>query len=386
MMHKYLVLTSLIVLLATQIGCDKVQQIVTPKVEQNTLKIGFIVTGDRASYLNGAQLAVDEINTLGGILGTPIELVSFINTEALLPLSIQMTEDLILKDKVIAIVGPNRSTHAVAVGPIAQQHGVPMVTTAATNPDVTGAGDFVFMASVTDTFQGKVMAQFAIEELRITTVAILTLSGDVYTEGISEFFAFNFSNFGGEIIANEFYDSRTTDFTPQLTRIADAKPDAFFIASFSDEIAAITHHARSIRMQNVVGNPTIFLGADTWDNEELLSNEDAEVEGSFFTTHYSPDTDEPTARAFIDTYQSIYGEVPTGGIAVNYDAVKLLFEAIERAGDLAPEAIRDQLIATEDYRGATRIKRYNENRHPTKSVVILTIKNGEKQFHKQIDP
>ena len=385
-MHKFLVLTSLIVLLTTQIGCDKVQKVITPKVEQNTLKIGFIATGDRASYLHGAQLAVDEINALGGILDTPIELVSFINTEASVPLSLQTAEEMILKDKVIAIIGPNRSTHAVAIGPIAQRHRVPMIATAATNPNVTSAGDFVFMASVTDTFQGKVMAQFVIEELRITTVAILTLSGDVYTEGISEFFAANFNDLGGEIVANEFYESGTTDFTAQLTRIADAKPDAFFIASFADEIAPITQQARSIPMQNATGNPTLFLGADTWDNEVLLSNEDAEVEGSFFTTHFSPDTDEPMARAFIDIYNSIYGEIPTGGIAVNYDAVKLLFEAIGRAGNLTPEAIRDQLIATEDYVGATRIKRYNENRHPTKSAVILTIKNGEKQFHKQIDP
>ena len=78
--------------------------------------------------------------------------------------------------------------------------------------------------------------------------------------------------------------------------------------------------------------------------------------------------------------------MPTGGIAVNYDAVKLLFEAIERAGSLAPEAIRDQLSATENYIGATRIGSYDENRHPTKSAVILTIKDGEKQFYKQIDP
>ena len=92
------------------------------------------------------------------------------------------------------------------------------------------------------------------------------------------------------------------------------------------------------------------------------------------------------ARAFVDAYQSIYGEVPTGGIAVNYDAVKLLFEAIEQAGNLDPDEIRQQLAATENYIGATTIASYDENRHPTKSAVIFTIKNGEKQFHKQIDP
>ena len=384
-MHKFLALISLIVLLIIQVGCEKIQEI-TVSEEVPSLKIGFIVAGDRAPYLNGAQLAVDEINERGGIFGTPIELVSLINIEASLPLSIQTAEDMILKDRVIAIIGPNRSTHAVAVGPIAQRYRVPMITTAASNPDVTKAGDFVFMASVTDAFQGKVLAQFAITELDVTTAAILTLSGDVYTEGISEFFTLNFRTLGGEIVANESYESGAMDFTEQLTSIATTQPEAFFISSFARDVGPITQQAKAIPLQNAAGTPTLFLGTDTWDNEVLLADEDTEVEGSFFTTHFSPSTDEPAALSFIDTYQSIYGEVPTGGIAVNYDAVKLLFEAIERAGSLAPEAIRDQLSATENYVGATQIGNYDENRHPTKSSVILTIKNGEKQFHKQIDP
>lgn len=385
-MPKFLPLMSLIVLLLTHAGCDRVQKIITPKQEQKTLKIGFIVAGDRAPYLNGAQFAVDEINELGGIFGTPVALVSLVNIEASLPLSIQTAEDMILKDKVIAIVGPNRSTHAVAIGPIAQRHGIPMITTSATNPSVTKAGDFVFMTAVTDAFQSKILARFAIEDLSVTTAALLTLSGDVYTEGVSEFFAANFSKFGGEIVANEFYESGTIDFTTQLTRIAAAQPDAFFISSFAREIVMGTQQARAIPLQNAAGIPTLFLGGDTWDNETLLASPDAEVEGSFFTTHFSPDTDEPTARAFIDTYQSIYGELPTGGIAVNYDAVNLLFEAIKRAGSLEPEAIRNQLMATKNYVGATQIGGYDENRHPIKSAVILTIKDGKKQFYKQIDP
>ena len=92
------------------------------------------------------------------------------------------------------------------------------------------------------------------------------------------------------------------------------------------------------------------------------------------------------ARAFVDKYQSIYESTPTGGVAVSYDAVNLLFEAIERAGSLDPEMIREQLAATENYVGATSIALYNEHRHPTKGAVIFTIKNGEKQFYQQIDP
>ena len=385
-MHKFLTLTSLIALLVTHMGCDRVQKIVTPKHEQKTLKIGFVVAGERVTYPNGAEMAVTEINQRGGLLGKQVELIGHINKEAIPKVSVQIAETLIVEDKIIALIGPNRSSHAVEVGPIAQRHGIPMVTTTATNPNVTNAGDFVFMASFTDSFQGAVMAQFAIEELNLTTAALITRKGDLYTEGISEFFALNFNELGGEIVVNEFYEGDPSDFTAQLTNVAAAQPDALFIAGFTLDVAFITQQARAIPLQNADGEPTIFLGADSWDSELLYDNEDAEVEGSFFSGHFSPETDEPTARAFVDVYESIYESTPTGGVAVSYDAVKLLFEAVERAGSLDPDEIREQLAATENYIGATTIASYDENRHPTKSAVIFTIKDGKKQFHKQIAP
>ena len=385
-MYKFIAILSLILLIMTPFGCNRVQEVVTPKQEQETLKIGFVVAGERVTYPNGAELAVTEINQHGGLLGTPVELIGHINKEAIPEVSAQIAEQLIVEDKIIALIGPNRSSHAVVVGPIAQQYGIPMITTTATNPNVTNAGDFVFMASFTDSFQGAVMAQFAIDDLDMTTAAVLTRRGDLYTEGISEFFARNFSELGGDIVADETYEGETSDFIAQLTNIAAAKPDALFLAGFTLDIALITQQARAIPLLNADGEPTIFLGADSWDSELLFDSEDAEVEGSFFSGHFSPDTDEPNARAFVDTYESIYEFTPTGGVGVSYDAVKLLFEAVERAGSLDPEKIREQLAATENYIGATTIASYNENRHPTKSAVIFTIKDGAKQFHKQIDP
>ncbi len=385
-MRKFLSLISLIVSLIIHVGCDRVQKIVTPEQEQKTLKIGFIVAGERVTYPNGAEMAVTEINQQGGLLGTPVELIGHINKEAQPEVSVQIAERLIVEDDIIALIGPNRSSHAVEVGPIAQRYGIPMITTTATNPNVTNAGDFVFMASFTDSFQGAVMAQFAVDDLNITTAALLIRRGDLYTEGIAEFFALNFSKLGGEIVATEFYEDEPSDFTTQLTSIAAARPDALFASGFVQDIALITQLARALPLRNAVGDPTIFLGADSWDNELLFNNQNAETEGSFFSGHFSPDTDEPTARAFVDAYESIYESTPTGGVAVSYDAVKLLFKAVERAGSLDPDEIRQQLAATENYIGATTIASYDENRHPTKSAVIFTIKDGEKQFYKQIDP
>ena len=384
-MCKFLIIVSLSVLLLIYVGCDSIQKVITPEQEP-TVKIGFVVAGERVTYPNGAEMAVTEINQRGGLLGMPVELIGHINKEAGPEISVQIAETLIVEEGIIALIGPNRSSHAVKVGPIAQRHGIPMITTTATNPNVTNAGDFVFMASFTDSFQGAVMAQFAIEDLNLTTAALITRRGDLYTEGISEFFARNFSGLGGETVAQEFYEGGTSDFTAQLARIADLQPDALFISGFVQETSLITQQARAMPLLNADGEPTIFLGADSWDSELLFDNEDAEVEGSFFSGHFSPETDEPTARAFVDTYEAIYGSTPTGGIGVSYDAVKLFFEAVERAGSLDPEKIREQLAATENYIGATTIASYDENRHPTKSAAIFTIKNGEKQFFKQIDP
>lgn len=385
-MYKFLALISFSLLLVAYTGCDRVGKIVTPQQQEETLKIGFVVAGERVTYPNGAEMAVTEINQRGGLLGTPVELIGHINKEAGPEVSVQIAETLIVEDEIIALIGPNRSSHAVAVGPIAQRHGIPMITTTATNPNVTSAGNFVFMASFTDSFQGAVMAQFAKSDLNISTAAVITQKGDLYTEGISEFFARNFSEIGGEIVANETYEGDTSDFTAQLTKIAAAKPDALFIAGFVQETSLITQQARAISLRNADGEPTVFLGADAWDSELLYGNADAEVEGSFFSGHFSPETDEPTARAFVDAYESTYDATPTGGVGVSYDAVKLLFEAVERAGSLDPEKIRDQLAATENYIGATTIASYDANRHPTKSAVIFTIKDGQKQFFKQIAP
>ena len=390
MMYKFLALMNLIVLLIIQVGCDRAQKVVVtedvvvPEVA-HTVKIGFLASGSRVTYPNGAKIAVAEINATGGLLGVPVELV----TEVGIPTpeaAVEVASRMILADGIIALVGPNRSAHAIPIGALATEHSLPMMTTTATNPALTDSSDFVFMAAFTDAYQGAVMAKFAATELGLTSVALLTQSGEIYSEGISEFFVTNFIGAGGTIAAREFYEIVDTDFTEQLTRIAAATPEALFIAGWVQQVGPITQQARALPLLNAAGEPTLLLGTDTWDNPILLDNADAEIEGSFFSGHFSAATDKPSGKAFVEAYQAAYGELPLGGHAVSYDATKVMLTAIERAGSLEGEAIRAQLAATKNYIGATDISRYDENRHPTKSAVIFTIIDGEKQFYKQIDP
>ncbi len=378
------------VLVTALIGCDRIQKVVTPEkggvpASTHPVKIGFLASGSRVTYPNGGQIAVAEINAGGGLLGMPVELV----TEVGIPTpeaAVEAASRMILDDGIVALVGPNRSAHAIPIGTLAAEHSLPMITTTATNPALTGSSDFVFMAAFTDAYQGAVMAKFAATELGLTSVALLTQSGEIYSEGISEFFVTNFTDAGGTIAAREFYEIVDTDFTEQLTRIAATTPEALFIAGWVQQVGPITQQARALPLLNAAGEPTRLLGTDTWDNPILLDNADAEIEGSFFSGHFSAATDKPSGKAFVEAYQAAYGESPLGGHAVSYDATKVMLTAIERAGSFEGEAIREQLAATKDYIGATDIAGYDANQHPTKSAVIFTITNGEKQFYKQIDP
>ncbi|MDE3260118.1 MAG: ABC transporter substrate-binding protein [Gemmatimonadota bacterium] len=364
------------------LSCSKSQD----PIDRETVKIGFLVSGDRTSYADAARLAVNEINTRGGLLDNrTVELVTRTNIQDALA-AVQAAQQMIRNDEVFALLGPNRSTHAVEVGPIAQRAQVPMITTTATNPSVTRAGDFVFMAAFTDQFQGAVLARFAWEELGVSSAAVLTLEGDVYTEGISMFFVSHFRELGGTVVANELYAHGDTVFAEQLGRISEATPEAFFISGLVSDVTRVVRQTRTTPVLNPQGEPVTLLGADAWDNPVFLNAVPAEVEGSYFSGHFSAESTEQGAWEFVVAYEAAYDRTPAGGDAVSYDAVRLLSNAVERAGSFDGEAVRDRLAATRDYRGATRIARYNDNRHPTKSAVILTVKGGERRFFREIEP
>ena len=368
-------------------GCEDVQQLLTPLPDADddgTIKIGFIYTSvTRSNSLNGAELAALQLNGEGGVHGREIEIIArgdISDTQQ----AAELAEELIIQERVSAIVGPNRSLYAVAIGAVAQRYGIPMVTTTATNPSVTTAGDFVFMAAFTDDFQGKVMAQFATQDLGAKTAAVLTRKESLYSEGLSQTFIDNFTALGGEVVHAQFYMVGDTDFTAQLTAIAEAAPDVFFLPGFAAEIPLVVQQAKTL------GITGILLGGDSWDNTALISENSGILEGSFFTSLFSADVapgdlSEDTDQ-FITAYTSIFEVPPAGGAALGYDGVRLVVEAMRRADDLTPIAIRDQLAATMNYSGATFISGYDENRHPNKSAVINQIVNGEAQFYKLIEP
>ena len=371
------------------LSCDRIQPTVAPdrtatSDDAVTVKIGFIYSPtDPGTTRNGAELAVAFANATDGINGRPIELL--IRESMRDPrLSTEHVEELVAAG-VSAIVGPDYSDEAIEAGVVAQRHGIPMVTTYPTNPTVTESGNYVFMTAFIDSYQARIMVNFAIRELEAMTAAVLTETGDSHSEGLSAFFSDDFTAQGGTIAVQQFYESGATDFTQQLLAIAAVEPavDIIFLAGLGSEFPLAVKQARS----DNIGISATFLGGDGWDRPDLIEIGGMALEGSFFANSFSPDgqlTEE--AGQFVNAYTKKYGIAPDGPAALGYDATTILIEAMHRTTDLTPAAIREQIEATQDYSGATVLSHYDENRHAVKSLVINTVKDGKIQFHQFIVP
>ena len=351
-------------------GCDRMrgmgmtEEMVAPSDTETmpTLKVGVIRPYPLYfSFGEGAELALSEINQAGGVLGMQVE---FVYREELSEDVVQSAMELIEEEKVVALLGPLFSSHAVKVGPIAT---IPVLL-GATGANVTETGDFLFLVASSNALQAKLMAQFAVNELGAETAAMIWQNEDVYSIGFVEAFDANFMELGGVIVAKEMYESGDTTFDMQLTAIKEANPDVLFLASFPPANPLIMKQARDMGIESV------FIGSDGMDDSLMFEilEDNAPLENTYYCTNFDPDDVE-----FISAYESMF-ENPANGIAASgYDAMKILAIAIEAAGSTNPMAIRDAIAAITDYEGATSISHFDANRHPVKSVGVFQIVGGQ---------
>ena len=177
------------------------------------------------------------------------------------------------------------------------------------------------------------------------------------------------------------YEIGDKTFDAQLTSIKTASPDVLYIAGVIPDIHFVMAQAREI------GIEATFLGMGSWDEPQKIFStldDNISLEGAYFTTNFSVEL--PNAEQFIQAYTELFMTPPDGMAAAGYDAMSLLAIAIENTQTLNPTAIRDALSNITNYQGATLISHYDTNRHPVKSVVINTIRNGQVELYKVVEP
>ena len=350
----------------------------------DTIVVGEVaaMTGGTATFGQsshaGTQMAVDEINAAGGLLGKQVKLVTE-DDQSKQGEAGTVAKKLISREKVIAMLGEVASGRSLEMGPICQKAGVPMISPASTNPKVTEVGDYVFRVCFIDPFQGTVMAKFALSR-GWKKVAILTDSKQDYSVGLTQFFKEYYTKNGGTIVGEASYGSGDKDFKAQLTSIRGGAPDAIFASGYYNESGLIAVQAREL------GLTVPLLGGDGWDSPSLVEVAGKAMEGCFFSNHFSAEDTTPRIQDFVKRYQAKHKKTPDAMAALGYDSAMILFDAIKRAGTTEGKALRDAIAATKDFEGITGKITLDEKRNANKSAVILEVKGGKFVYTETVAP
>lgn len=325
------------------------------------------------SSTKAMNLAVDEINAAGGVLGKRIKLI--VEDDQCKPEeAANAASKLIQQDGVLCVIGEVASSDSLAAAPICQRAQTPMVTPSSTNPAVTKTGDYIFRVCFTDDFQGLVIARFASNKLKAKTAVIFSDISSDYSKGLKEVIGDVFTKAGGKILDQESYTQGDKDFRAQLTKFRPLNPDVLFIPGYYTEVAMIMRQAREL------GITAPGIGGDGWDSPKLVENGGKAVEGCYFSNHYSKDDPDLVVQKFVKSFQAKYNEAPDALAACAYDAVYVVVEAIKRAGKADRTALRDALMKTSDFDGVTGRITIGADRNAQKPAVILTVKNGKQTF------
>ena len=356
------------------------------RAEDQPIKIGEYgaFSGKEAAFGTSARkgviLAFEEANAGGGVLGRKLELVDEDN-QSKAGESATIAKKFVSRDKVVAVLGGNVSVNSLEAAPILQNAKIPMVAISSTNPRVTEMGTYIFRVCFIDPFQGAVLAKFALTTLHAKRAAILTSVSNPYSVGISKVFREKFTGGGGEIAIEQKHSEGDKDFRAQLTAIKAANVDCIFHSSNYTEGALICIQARQL------GLTVPIFGGDAWEAPQLIEIGGAAVEGTYYSTHASPDSTAPEMQHFIKKFRARWnGETPDSIAALGYDAAQLVFDALRRAGTTDSAKLREAIATTKGFPGVTGKITIDAQRNATKSAVILTVKNGKFAYVETVDP
>lgn len=329
--------------------------------------------------LEGAELAVEQANATGGINGRKIEFIN-LNTESDNTKSVSATKRLIEQYDVVGIVGAMNSGSSYSIISIIKRAGVPVIANGGSRGIVLPPEQKreIFLAPLTDVLVQGVMMKH-MRSQGITKIALLNSDSAFGTSG-REQLEKHASDYGLEIVIQETFGNSDTDMTPQLTNIRASAAQATVIWSTGPGQAIATKNYRQLG----IDKPVYFSHAANDPNYVALAGEAAEgilvPSSKLYVAEQLPadDPQKETILRFIEAYKAKYGREPATFAGNGYDSMRMMIEAIRRAGT-DRKAVRDAIENLKDFRGVTGIYTYSPTDHfgiQEESVVLLTVNNG----------
>lgn len=347
------------------------------------VKVGacFEYTGGVAMYgqhiSSGFELAAKEVNDKGGLWGTEKVVVVKADNKSEPGESGNAMTKLVFQEKVVAVCGPATTGCVMATSPITFGAKVPQIAPSATGEAVTlqkngKVNPYMFRACFIDPFQGSVMAKFAAENKKTLKCAVYMDKSSDYAKGLAANFEKTLIAMGGKVVANEAYLAKDVDFKAALTRLKAANPEAIYVPGYYEEVSKIIKQAREL------GINVPMYGCDGWESPVLAEIAGkAALKNCFYVSAFSADDPDPSIKAFMDAYKKFKGENADVFSQQGYNAGKVLFAAMEKAGKGAKStAIADAMAATKGLPIAGGTLTYDEKHNPVMPGLILDLSSG----------
>jgi branched-chain amino acid transport system substrate-binding protein len=342
--------------------------------EPEKIRIGIIapLSGDSAKYgadiKRGYDLAVKEINQDGGIKGRKIELI-YEDDEGKPEKAVAAAQKLIQHDKVIAILGPLWSSPTLAVAPIAEKNKVVLLSSGASSPKITNAGDYIFRNEISDAY-GAAETATLFFKTGFKKIAILYINND-FGIGFRDVVKQIYQELGGEVTATEAFEQDEKDFRTQLLKIKESNPGAVLIVSYKEAIL-ILRQMRELEIKKQVLSTALF------EDPEIIEKVGDLSEGVLYTYYgtFDPKRGDVKVQEFMNNFKEKYGVNPEYYAPIGYDAVKILAHAIEKGG-FTSEQIKNALYQVKDFPGLSGTTSFDENGDVIKPVILKTVRKGQ---------
>jgi branched-chain amino acid transport system substrate-binding protein len=337
--------------------------------------------------LRGAELAVEELNRTGGVLGRPVE---FINLDGKSdPVTVGNVTVELIDRGAVAIVAPCDFDFGGPASREAQAAGLVGISTCASSPlyNSFALGDKQFTLSMWNTTMGAAGAEYAYNERGWRTVYVVTDSFIDYTTSLSEYFIEHFESLGGEVIFEDSYTQGDADFSAQLARIRDLEelPDFIYISSYMPDLGLI------IRTLREAGIDVPIMGGDSYDDPGLFEAVGPEYGSDIiFVTHsWLGEGASPDAEHFLELYNEKHGEPPdTAFVVTGWDTIMVMAQAMEIAGSTDGDAMAKAMEETtfDLLTGQLDWSDAESGHEPNKEAFLVELVEAKPQFIQRVLP
>ena len=334
-------------------------------------------TGSLAAYgtgiVTGVELAVEEINAAGGILGREVQVITTDDqgdpTECLNAFNSLVAEGVGL------IIGSATSGCTSAITEAANEEEICLLAPTATADSVTTEDDYIFRACYADSFQGAIAAAYA-KKAGYTKVGVVYCAADVYSKGLYDSFSAACEGYGVEVAAVESTASLDVqDYTNQFAAMANAGVELVYAPFYYDVVGPYV-----IPQARAAGYTGIIMGADGYDTTPDYVVEGADLSAFnnvYWTNHYDPGDTSEIVQSFVTAYEAKFGSTPSAFAATGYDCMYMYKAAIEAAGSAESSAVRDALADTSAvYECVSGTFSLDETGTPVKGAPIISFAAG----------